>query len=77
MNPLRTLALLGTLLAPELALAHGNGNGNGNAYGYGYGHPSNAARVEIANQFDGEVAVYLDGRYSGLVPGVSRLVLET
>jgi hypothetical protein len=63
MNPLRTIGLLGALFAPGLAFAsHGSSHG---------------ARVEIANEFDGEVEVYLDGRFSAIVPGDARIVLET
>jgi hypothetical protein len=71
MTSLRTIAFLGTFLVPGLALAsHGRDDT--------YRPPARvvAARLEIGNSFDGDVDVYLDGRYSGVVAGDGRLVME-
>jgi len=61
MAPLGTFGVLGALLVPATAFAS-------------HGHDS--SRVEIANSFDGEVEVVLDGRFQGIVPGDGRLIVE-
>jgi hypothetical protein len=61
MAPLGTFGVLGALLAPATAFAS---------------HGHDVSRVEIANFFDGEVELYLDGRFRGLVPGDGRLVVD-
>ncbi len=61
MSTLGTVSVLGALLVPATGFAS---------------HGHDASRVEIANAFDGEVAVYLDGRFRGIVPGDGRLIVE-
>jgi len=61
MAPLGTIGVLGALLVPATAFAS---------------HGHDVSRVEIANAFDGEVEVYLDGRFQGIVPGDGRLVVD-